>query len=469
MSRAQSVSTDSATERATDYASDIEKFQQQQQDPIFADAPTAETTAAAATASSDIEKNAGGDKPAGPPGGEFPDGGREAWLVVAGGWCALFCTFGLINCVGVFQNYYLTEYLPTYNVSTLSWITSSQLFFMVFCGTVFGRIFDNHGPRWILWGGSLVYVFGLMMLSLSTEYYQIFLAQSVVSSIGSSAVFNCSINCLSTWFRRKSAVAFGIMVSGSSFGGVVLPILINYLIPRYGFPWAIRIVAFMFMGLLTIACLTIKSRLPPRPSKFVLMEYVHSFTDPTFAITAIGFFFFMWSMFLPFNFVILQARTAGVSETLLPYLLPILNAVSIFGRVLPGMAADKWGRFNVMIAIMFISAIVCLAVWIPVNTVGGILAFVIIFGFSSGGFISLAPTLVVQISEIRQIGTRIGMAYAIQSFGALTGSPIGGAIVNSEGGKYIGLQLFCGITMLVAVVLVSIGRWKQAGFKLVKV
>lgn len=39
--------------------------------------------------------------PAGPPPGmrpeDFPDGGAEAWLVVFGGWCALFCTYVTIN------------------------------------------------------------------------------------------------------------------------------------------------------------------------------------------------------------------------------------------------------------------------------------------------------------------------------------------------------------------------------------
>ena len=28
----------------------------------------------------------------------FPDGGFEAWLVVAGAFCCLFCSFGWINC-----------------------------------------------------------------------------------------------------------------------------------------------------------------------------------------------------------------------------------------------------------------------------------------------------------------------------------------------------------------------------------
>ena len=28
----------------------------------------------------------------------FPDGGLQAWLVVLGGFCCLFCSFGWINC-----------------------------------------------------------------------------------------------------------------------------------------------------------------------------------------------------------------------------------------------------------------------------------------------------------------------------------------------------------------------------------
>lgn len=73
---------------------------------------------------------------AGPPTGvrpeDFPDGGREAWLVVFGGSCALFCTFGLINCVGVFQEYYSNYLLKDYSPSAISWISSVQVWMMTF-------------------------------------------------------------------------------------------------------------------------------------------------------------------------------------------------------------------------------------------------------------------------------------------------------------------------------------------------
>jgi hypothetical protein len=40
---------------------------------------------------------AGAVPPAGPPAFTVPDGGLEAWLVVVGGWLAMFSTFGYVN------------------------------------------------------------------------------------------------------------------------------------------------------------------------------------------------------------------------------------------------------------------------------------------------------------------------------------------------------------------------------------
>ncbi|KAF5677190.1 monocarboxylate transporter [Fusarium heterosporum] len=427
----------------------------------------------------DLERGEGDDEkkqqqpPAGPPPGmapaDFPDGGLEAWLVVFGGWCALFCTFGVINCVGVFQKYYVSGPLKDYDSSAVSWITSVESFFMVFCSAIFGRIFDMYGPKYLLWFGTVIYVFGLMMVSLSSEYYQFFLSQSIVASIASSAVFNACMSSIITWFYKHRAAAFGIMVSGSSLGGVILPIMMDKMIKSVGFPWMMRTVAFMFLFLLGIACLTVKSRLPPRPKPFVFMEYLSGLRELPMLITVIGFFFFMWGMFLPFNYVLLQAEAAGMSENLITYLLPILNAVSILGRIIPGIIADRIGRYNVMIIITFISALFCLCVWIPVKDTAGIVVFAVIFGFSSGGYISLVPALVAQLSDIRQIGTRVGAAFAIASFGALTGSPIAGAIVSSQDGDYLGLKLFCGCAMGAGCVAFIVARHVQVGFKAVRV
>lgn len=257
---------------------------------------------------------------------DFPDGGFEAWSVVFGGWCGLYCTFGFISSIGVFQQYYEQGPLAAYSSSAVSWITSTEVWAMIFFGIVFGRVFDVYGPRWMLIIGSVVYVFGLMMTSLATQYYQFFLAQSICAAIASSACFNACMTSVVTWFFARRAAAFGIMASGSSMGGFVMPIMIVKLIPQIGFAWTMRITAFIFLALLAVMCATVKSRLPPRPRPLVVGEYLSGFKEPAFLFMVIANFLFYWGMFIPYNYILLQAQAAGASTELIDYLVPILNA-----------------------------------------------------------------------------------------------------------------------------------------------
>lgn len=165
-----------------------------------------------------------------------------------------------------------------------------------------------------------------MMTSLSSKYYQFILAQGICSALGASAIFNACVNSVSTWFGKRRAFALGIMASGSSLGGVIFPIMVSKLIPEVGFPWAMRICAFLILGMLVISNLTLKSRLPPQKKPFDAMNFVRPLKDIKFVATVGASFFFFWGMFLPFTFVITQAQRYGMSEDLSLYLIPILNA-----------------------------------------------------------------------------------------------------------------------------------------------
>lgn len=66
----------------------------------------------------------------------------------------------------------------------------SAVFLMLFFSPVAGYLFDNYGPRLPIAIGGVLQVFGLMMASLSTKYYQFLLSQSIVAGIGASLIFN---------------------------------------------------------------------------------------------------------------------------------------------------------------------------------------------------------------------------------------------------------------------------------------
>lgn len=261
-------------------------------------------------AEADLERGGQIPKSVVAPGGvnpaDFPDGGLEAWLVVLGGWLCLFVSFGWINCIGVFQDYYQTHLLTQYSSSTISWIPSMEVFMMFFGGPIFGKTFDNFGPRFLLAVGTFFHVFGLMMTSLSTQYYQFLLAQGVCSALGASAVFFAAMSSTGTWFFKKRATAFGIIASGSSLGGVIFPIMVSKLIPQIGYPWTMRAAAFMILGMLLLANLTVKSRLTPRRKKVDVLEFLRPLKEPAFAILCFASFCFFFGTFLPFNYVILQ-------------------------------------------------------------------------------------------------------------------------------------------------------------------
>ena len=70
-----------------------------------------------------------------------------------------------VNAFGVYQSYYSTH-LGESN-STISWIGSFQLWLQFGLGLFAGRLFDAGYCRHMIFGGSLVYVFSLFMVSFS--------------------------------------------------------------------------------------------------------------------------------------------------------------------------------------------------------------------------------------------------------------------------------------------------------------
>ncbi|EMC95675.1 hypothetical protein BAUCODRAFT_131489 [Baudoinia panamericana UAMH 10762] len=418
----------------------------------------------------DLEKGAAAEPQNGPPPGAFdprqnPDGGAKAWLCVLGGFCVLFCSFGWINTIGVFQNYYQTHQLAEYSPSTVSWVSSLETFFMFAGGPIIGKLYDNYGPRWLLIVGTFLHVFGLMMTSLATEYYQFILAQGICSPIGASAIFYPAMSTITTWFFQKRGAAFGIMAAGSSLGGVIFPIMVQRLIYEVGFGWSMRIAAFLILSLMIIANLTITSRIPPVKKPWKLVDFLAPLAELPFDLVTLGCFLFFLGMFLPINYIILEATSYGMRESLAQYLPAILNAASLFGRTLPGYFADKLGRFNMMIIMCFFTAILVLAMWIPSTGNAPIIVFSALYGFGSGAFVSLAPSLIAQISDVRQIGVRTGSLFAIIAIAALISNPIGGAILQRWDGKWTGLQAFAGVMTFAGACVLVMARIRLVGWK----
>jgi MFS family permease len=143
------------------------------------------------------------------------------------------------------------------------------------------------------------------------------------------------------------------------------------------------------------------------------------------------------------------------------------NAHRTFGRIIPAHVGDKFGVFNVMIVHTFLGAVVVLAIWLPAHSNAPLIVFSALYGFTSGCVFSIIPAMVASIStDMSKLGTRLGSIYAVSAVGALIGSPVAGAIVNRQHGKYEGLIVFSGVALVVGTVLAVGARQVLVGRKL---
>ena len=118
---------------------------------------------------------------------------------------------------GVYQTHY-TSSLPSSSASAISWIGSIQAFLLFLVGTLVGPIYDVGHVRSLLVVGSFLSVFGLSMTSICKEYWQLVLAQGILTGTGFGCLFLPGCTIVSQYFSSKKAFATGIASLGSSIG-----------------------------------------------------------------------------------------------------------------------------------------------------------------------------------------------------------------------------------------------------------
>ncbi|KAK4150614.1 major facilitator superfamily domain-containing protein [Chaetomidium leptoderma] len=379
-----------------------------------------------------------------------PDGGARAWLAVAGAACIFFSCLGFMNSFGVFQAYYMANQLRDETSDNIAWIGSLMAFVQFAGGAIAGPLFDRYGS-WVIRPGAVLYVFALMMTSLCTQYWQFMLAQGVLTGLAMSMLQVPAFAAVAQYFDKKRAAVIGIVVSGSSIGGIVFPIAFSKMLndSPLGFGWSVRVMGFVVTPLLAFASFTLKARLPPRETNFFIGA---AFKQPTFLMLIAAIFCGFIGMYTPLFFLPTYAVSRGIEPTLAAYLLAIVNGASTFGRIIPGVLADRFGKLNMLGVGAVSTGIVVLCMNSAVNT-AGLVVYAIVFGFSSGTIISGATAaLSICTDDPRNLGTYMGMGIAMASTASLIGPPVNGVLLDRYGG-FLQASIFSGVICLAGGVL----------------
>jgi len=286
---------------------------------------------------------------------------------------------------GAFQAYYRSTLLRNETPSAISWIGTVQAWLLIFFGVMSGPLFDLGYFRSMLIVGNFLVVFGIMMLSLSTTYWQVFLSQGLCMGLGAGLLYIPSLALVGVWFDKKRALALGIVMSGIAVGGVIYIIMFDRLTKSSGFPWAIRAIGFVALvaACLSLPALLSGSKMLATKRKARALFDTSALHDRLFLIFTASTFFTFLGYIVPYFYIPTYARERlGTSDSLSLYMLVFAIAGSFFGRLVSGVIAHFAGAIVTWILCAFSSGVLALC-WISIEKESTFIAFSILWGGSS--------------------------------------------------------------------------------------
>ncbi|KAI1302458.1 MFS transporter, MCP family, solute carrier family 16, member 10 [Xylaria venustula] len=374
----------------------------------------------------------------------------KAWFQVLGGFLVFFNIWGLPNCFGAFQSFYALQYLSQYSASTISWIGTLQGALLILLGLISGPLTDLGYYRTLLYVGSLLTVVGLMTLSLSTQYYQVFLSQGVCCGIGCGLLYVPTLSLIGDTFKARRATAMALVTSGIALGGVIYTIVFLQLIPKLGFPWTVRIIGFicLFAYILAIPALSVHSTKSSGRARTLFDPSV--LKDVPFLCFALAQFFIFLGYLVPLFYIPTYAETVlKTTSSFSQYLLVICQSASLFGRLTASIPAQRFGVMLVWVFCCVISGVLCFT-WIASDSLPAFIAFCVLYGYFSGALIALPPSIFpVLCPDPGTLGSRMGLSWTSSAISFLVGAPVAGALINIQTADFIGAQIWSGATLLV--------------------
>ncbi|GMF99410.1 hypothetical protein B5S30_g3102 [[Candida] boidinii] len=416
----------------------------------------------------------------------YPEGGKEANLVVLGAFLALLPSWGIANSTGVIQTYIAENQLSDVPTSTISWIFSIYLFLMLGSCVVSGTYFDRNGARLPLVLGSIMLVGGILGMGNSTKVYQFILSFSVLCGFGSGILMSPVIGAISHYFKKNRATANGIATNGGSVGGVIFPLMLRKLYTQVGFMWSMRILALLCGVCLALSFFLVKERkfenvaykeLNTRKEtiRYYLLEsfdFKSLRKDIIFVFVCIGCIFAELNIVISCTYFSFVCIKTGFTQDEAFLFVTVMNAVAIVGRTLISYIADKWtGRFNILLVALLLMAVFELVIWLPFKRyTAAVYVFCCFYGFFYGAGLSLLPTICGQVSKTSEFGRRYSTMYAIVGVSILCLLPASAAILGDglDESRIVGFIIFSALMSIVSMFAYFIARYLCMGYSLEK-
>jgi len=347
---------------------------------------------------------------------------------------------------------------------------------------IIGLFIRRIGLRWLMAIGCIALGGGLFFYSFAAKPLDVYLSHSILGlSLGLVGVMIQTV-LIANWFRRKRGMAMGIVLTGTSLGGALIPIFATPLIADYGWRTALQILSLLvWLVLLPAVVFFVRDRAQDVGANFdgdelnaergvrsgessdeksaagnqILsgLTFGEALKSPLFwvlGLCAALIFYPIFTISQQFNLYL--QNTVGVSRETASVAQSVLFVTSVGGKFLFGWLCDRFPTrvvITICCGVMFLSTLMLLGFL----SSGTIFIFLIPFGLGYGGTFVLIQLLTVESFGLRDIGKILGAITLIETFGGFLGSVITGRLASLNNGDYT--LAFYGVTIAAGLAFLS--------------
>lgn len=383
-----------------------------------------------------------------------PDGGFQAWLIVA----ASFIISSIQDGIGYSFGVFLPDLSRFFNASKASTtiIFSSLNLLIQGSGPLSAYLLEIFGYRIMCLLGSVITSLAFLLTALLmhfnvTEIIVYYFITGAMSGLGLGFLYMVARAIISEWFDSRLGIALGLASSGSGLGQLVLAPLIVLLLGKVGTMWT-----FVFLGGITatgvffslVFTVPIKQEIEDKEAKYPsksccscnLSEFkvIKLLKQPSLVIFLVSCFFHCLGAYTVFGFTLDHAISFGFNPEVSSWLFSSMGVGNCLGRIVLGKVSDevvqKWGHKKIVYVIIITNLMNASSI-IFTDILWNIYvqhACAVIFGFSYGGYCSAVIVFLKNRFE-DCLGMAIGLYFLTCGLASITGPVITGSLVDGLG------------------------------------
>jgi MFS family permease len=304
-----------------------------------------------------------------------------------------------------------------------------------------GALSDRYGTRVVVSIGAVLLGLALVLTSRVQSLLLFQLTYGILVGLAASTFFAPMIALTTGWFDRQRSLAVSLVSAGMGVAPMTISPFARWLITTYDWRTAMLVIGILAWVLLIPAAMLVRQ--PPAASSAgpqastapdgSIATVAEALRSRQFIVLAVVFFLCCAAHSGPIFHMVSYAMACGIAPMAAVTIYSVEGLAGLGGRLVFGVAGDRYGAKRVLIVGLLIQAL-AIGAYPFVRELGEFYFMAVIFGTAYGGVMPLYAVLARDYFSQSIMGTVFGAATMLSSLGMSAGPVVGGWIFDTYGG-----------------------------------